>query len=77
MFVLFDALEFFLGGGQCLYDLIGVSSCVGRTECWPEYKSLRKQCINLISTPINKYDQSHPGKIFNFAFQCTLVVEKS
>ena len=51
------------------YDLVGVSSGVGRTECWHEYKSLRKQCINLISTPIDKYDQRPPGKIFNFGFQ--------
>ena len=41
------------------YELVGVSSCVGRTKCWPEYKNLRKQCINLISTPIKKYDQRY------------------
>ena len=35
-------------------DLVGVSRCVGRTECWHEYKILRKQCINIISTPIDK-----------------------
>ena len=33
---------------------------MGWTKCWPEYKSLRKQCINLISTPINRYDQRPP-----------------
>ena len=50
------------------YELVGVSSCVGRTKCWPEYKSLRKQCINLVSTPIDQYDQKPPGKIFNLHF---------
>ena len=49
---------------------VGLSySCVGRKKCWPEYKSLRKQCINLMLTPIDRYDQRPPGKIFNFAFQ--------
>ena len=58
------------------YNLVGVSSCVGRTNCWPEYKSLRKKCINSISTHIDRYDQRPPGEIFNFEFQCTLVVSK-
>ena len=57
------------GKNNCnAYNRVGVSSCVWRTECWPEYKSLRKQYIKLISTPIDKYDQRHQGKIFNLHF---------
>ena len=48
--------------------MVGVSSGVGRTECWHEYKILRKQYINLNSTPIDRYDQRPPGKRFNFPF---------
>ena len=44
------------------YDLVWVSGCVGRTKCWREYKSLRKKCINLISTPIDRYYWSKASK---------------
>ena len=27
------------------FELVGVSSCVGATKCWPEYKSLREAAI--------------------------------
>ena len=62
------AVKSYSGAAVITYEFVGISSCVGRTEFWHEYKSLRKQCINLVSTPIDKYDQRPPGKIFNFAF---------
>ena len=59
------------------YEQISVSSGVGRTGCWHEYKSLRKSGINFISKPINKLDHRCAGKMFNFNFVCIVVVQNS
>ena len=37
---------------------------------------LNKHFINIILILINKQGQCFPGKIFNFEFQCTLVMQK-
>ena len=59
------------------YEQVLVSSGVGRTGCWHEYKSLRKRGINFISKPIDKWDHRCAGQIFNFNFVCIAVVQKS
>ena len=54
-----------------------VSSGVGRTGCWHEYKSLRKHYINFISKPIDKLDHRCAGKMFNFNFVCIVELQNS
>ena len=56
-----------------MFDL----SVIERSECRHEYKSLRKLRLNLILMPIDILDQRPPEKRLNFAFQYTLVVQKS
>ena len=63
--------------GQDTYEQVSVSSGVGWTGCWHEYKSLRKHGINFISKPIDKLDHRCAGKIFNFNFVCIAVVQNS
>ena len=62
---------------KSFYEQVSVSSGVGRTGCWHEYKSLRKRCINFISNPIDKLDHRCAGKMFNFNFVCIAVVQNS
>ena len=59
------------------YEQVSVSSGVGRTGCWHEYKSLRKRDINFISKPVDVLDHRCAGKMFNFNFVCIVVVQNS
>ena len=47
---------------QTAYEQVSVSSGVGQTGCWHEYKSLRKRGINFISKPIDKLVAGVQGK---------------
>ena len=60
-----------------LYGQVSVSSGVGRTGCWHEYKSLRKRGIKFFSKPIDKLDHRCSGKMFKFNFVCIVVVQNS
>ena len=59
------------------YEQVSVSSGVGRTGCWHEYKSPRKRGINFILKPIDKLDHRCAGKMFNFNFVCIALVQNS
>ena len=58
------------------YEQVSVNSGVGRTECWHEYKSLRKHGINFISKPVDKLDHRCAGTMLNFNFVCIVASAK-